>query len=78
MTAAAWQTKPSWYLVTEHDRVAHPELQRRMAQQMGAATRSVAAGHLPLLSQPAAVAAFILEAAQQVGEGARVGPPQTF
>ena len=67
VTAAAWQTKPSWFLVTELDRVAHPELQRLMAERMGATVRSVAAGHLPLLSQPAAVAAFILEVARQVG-----------
>ena len=67
VSAAAWQTKPSWYLVAEHDRVANPELQRAMARRIGATTRSVAAGHLPLLSQPAAVAAFILEAAQWVG-----------
>ena len=38
-----------------------------MAQKINATTRSVAAGHLPILSQPQQVAAFILEAAQQLG-----------
>ena len=67
VAAAAWQGKPSWYLVSDDDRIVHPDLQRRMAQRMGAATRSVAAGHLPMLSQPGQVAAFILAAAQQTG-----------
>lgn len=67
VTAAAWQTKPSWYLVTDNDRIVHPDLQRGMAQKINATTRSVAAGHLPILSQPQQVAAFILEAAQQLG-----------
>ncbi|WP_310393568.1 alpha/beta hydrolase [Hymenobacter sp.] len=65
--AAAWQTKPSWYLVTENDRTLHPDLQRAMAQQIGATTRSVASGHLPIFSQPTAVAGFLIEAARQVG-----------
>ena len=67
MTAAAWQTKPSWYLVAENDRIVHPDLQRGMAQRINATTRAVASGHLPIFSQPAAVASFIIEAAQQVG-----------
>ena len=42
------------------------ELQRAMAHKIGAATQSLAADHLPMLSQPARVAAFIMEAAQQL------------
>lgn len=69
VAAAAWQTKPSWYLVAADDRIVHPDLQRSMAQKINATTRSVAAGHLPLLSQPQQVAAFLAEAAQHVGAG---------
>lgn len=43
-----------------------PELQRTMANKIGATTQSLAAGHLPMLSQPACVAAFIMEVAQQL------------
>ena len=67
MTAAAWQTKPSWYLVADDDRMVSPELQRALAHKLGATTQSLASGHLPMLSQPEWVAAFILEAAQQLG-----------
>lgn len=67
VTAAAWQSKPSWYFVSEHDRILNPELQRSMAQKIQANTRSVAVGHLPMLSQPDQVAAFVVEAAQQAG-----------
>ena len=66
VTTAAWKTKPSWYLVADDDRMVSPELQRAMAHKIGATTQSLAAGHLPMLSQPARVAAFIIEAAQQL------------
>lgn len=69
VTAAAWQTKPSWYLISDNDRIVHPDLQRAMAQKINATTHSVAAGHLPIISQPQQVAAFLAEAAQQVGQG---------
>ena len=52
MTAAAWQTKPSWYLVADDDRMVSPELQRALAHKLGATTQSLASGHLPMLSQP--------------------------
>ena len=68
VTTAAWQTKPSWYLVADDDRMVSPELQRAMAHRLGASTQSLASGHLPMLSQPERVAAFILEAAQHLGQ----------
>lgn len=66
VTVAAWQTKPAWYLVAEDDRAVNPLLQRAMAQQIKATTRTSPGSHLLLLSQPARVADFIIEAAQQV------------
>ena len=62
--AAAWQAKPSWYLIATDDRMVSPDLQRTMTQNIHATTGTVAAGHLPMLAQPAQVAAFIVEAAQ--------------
>ena len=67
VTVAAWQTKPSWYLVADDDRIVHPELQRAMARNIKATTRAVAAGHIPMFAQPEQVATFIAEAAQAVG-----------
>ena len=66
VVAAAWQAKPSWYLIATDDRMVSPELQRTMAHNIHATTGTVAAGHLPMLSQPVQVANFIVKAAQQV------------
>ena len=64
VSVAAWTQKPSWYLVTEDDRMIVPELQRSLAKKIGAKTSSVASSHVPQQSQPAAVAAVILDAVQ--------------
>ena len=63
---AAWQGKPSWYVVSQNDRMIPPELQRAMAKKIGSKSIEVAASHVPMLSHPAEVAAFIAEAAQKV------------
>ncbi|MGI4736380.1 MAG: alpha/beta fold hydrolase [Janthinobacterium lividum] len=65
VTAAAWQTKPSWYLVAQDDRTLNPDMQQQTAQRIGATTRTSPGSHLLILSQPTAVADFIIEAAQQ-------------
>ncbi|MGI4886203.1 MAG: alpha/beta fold hydrolase [Janthinobacterium lividum] len=64
--AAAWQTKPNWYVVAADDRTVNPDLQRAMAHKINATTRTVPGSHLFILSQPALVAAAIIEAAQQI------------
>ena len=64
---AAWETKPSWYLIARDDRTINPELQRAMAEKINAETHLAPGSHLLILSQPEAVAAFIQEAAQQAG-----------
>lgn len=60
---AAWETRPSWYIVSTQDRVVSVDLEREFAARMQATTTELAAGHLSLLSQPQAVAKVILEAA---------------
>ena len=67
VTAAAWHTKPSWYLVAEDDRTLNPVLQHAIAQQIKATLRTSPGSHLLPISQPERVAAFIREAAQQLG-----------
>ncbi|MEU2176333.1 MULTISPECIES: alpha/beta hydrolase [Nocardia] len=61
---ASWSTTPSWYLVSAEDRVIPPAAQRFMAERMGAHTSEVTASHAVLVSQPAAVAAIIEQAAR--------------
>ena len=58
----AWQHKPSYYLVTSEDRILNPTTQREMARKINATVREVASSHMPLISQPQAVADIIIEA----------------
>jgi pimeloyl-ACP methyl ester carboxylesterase len=59
----AWHTKPSWYLVTTQDQMIPPQAQRAMSQRAGSKMTEVAASHSVFLSQPAAVADLIEQAA---------------
>jgi len=62
VTAAAWKTKPSWYVVSEQDHMIQPALQKAMAKKISAHVVSLPAGHTPQISQPAEVAKVILAA----------------
>lgn len=64
-TQAAWRSKPTWYAVSTDDRTINPDLQRFMANRMGATTVEVKASHLSLISQPDTITNLILEAAGQ-------------
>ena len=59
---AAWRTKPSWYAVTDEDRMISPALQREIAARIEARVLSLHAGHLPFLSKPKETAEAILAA----------------
>lgn len=63
ISKSAWRTKPSWYLVTTLDHTVPPAVQQDSAERMGAEIKVVEASHLPMLSQPKAVAEFIANAA---------------
>jgi pimeloyl-ACP methyl ester carboxylesterase len=65
LTAAAWKTKPCWYLVADAVRMIQPAFQLAMARNIRARIVHVNAGHVPQQSQPDRVAALILEAAAQ-------------
>lgn len=67
VTTVAWQTRPSWYIVASEDRMISPDLERTMAKKIHATTLELKSSHVPMLSQPAKVAAFIVEAALQAG-----------
>ena len=66
VTEAAWRTKPTWYLVTTEDRMIPPPAQRAMSDRAGATVVEAAASHSVYLSQPAAVAGLIEQAATAV------------
>jgi pimeloyl-ACP methyl ester carboxylesterase len=61
-TAAAWQHKPSRYVITTEDRTTAPELQRFVAKRMNAQVLEIASGHLSLITHPREVTRFILGA----------------
>jgi pimeloyl-ACP methyl ester carboxylesterase len=66
ITEPAWRTKPSWYLVTTEDRMIPPAAQRTMSERAGSTVIEVSGSHAIYVSQPAAVAALIRDAATAV------------
>ena len=65
--APSWTTVPSWYLISQQDRVIPPALQRFMASRAAPGrTAAVDASHASLVSRPDAVTAIILSAATAV------------
>jgi pimeloyl-ACP methyl ester carboxylesterase len=66
LTVAAWQRKPSWYVLATEDRMIDPGTQARMAEHIRAKIFRLSASHIPMLSRPADVAAVIAEAADAV------------
>jgi pimeloyl-ACP methyl ester carboxylesterase len=63
LTAAAWRSRPTYYLIGDEDHAIPRAEQERMATRMNATVAHVGSSHVPMLSQPAAVAEFILTAA---------------
>src|ERR1700674_4344793 len=59
----AWRRKPSWYLVATDDRMIPPPAQRFMSKRAGATVTEVPGSHAIYVSQPAAVATLIEQAA---------------
>jgi pimeloyl-ACP methyl ester carboxylesterase len=68
VTEPAWQTKPSWYLVTADDRMIPPPAQRAMAERAGATVTETAGSHAIYVSNPAVVASVIAQAATAVSD----------
>jgi len=63
ITEPAWKTRPSWYLVSQDDRMIPPPAQRAMAQRAGATVAESAGSHSVYVSQPEAVVRLIVAAA---------------
>ena len=62
VSTAAWKTKPSWYVVSSNDHMIQPAQQAAMAKTIGAKVTRLQTSHVPQQSQPAKVAAVILDA----------------
>ena len=62
----AWRAKPSWYLVATEDGMIPPPAQQAMSERTGSTVVEAAGSHAIYVSQPAAVAALIEQAASAV------------
>ena len=72
ISAPAWKTKPSWYLVATDDKMIPPDAQRGMSKRAGSKVVEVKGSHSVYVSQPQAVASLIEKAAQAAAEPAGV------
>ena len=66
ITEPAWRAKPSWYLLVTEDRMIPPPAQRAMAERTGATVSEVGGSHAIYVSNPAAVAGVIAQAAVSI------------
>lgn len=58
----AWKELPTWYQVSENDRLIPPEIQRIYAERMNATILSLNSSHMSQLSHPHEIADLILNA----------------
>ncbi|MEP6947934.1 MAG: alpha/beta hydrolase [Ginsengibacter sp.] len=66
ITNAGWKNLPTWYQVSEGDRMIPPGGEHFMAERMKAKIISLNASHASLVSHPTEIADFILRAASEV------------
>lgn len=67
VTNAGWKNLPCWYQLSTNDRMIDPGLQYIMAERINARNiLTLSTGHAPMLSFPEKIAAFIMDACNQV------------
>ncbi|KAA0999481.1 alpha/beta hydrolase [Paraburkholderia panacisoli] len=66
VSQVAWKEKPSWYVLTTKDRAVSPEVQKFMADRMGAKVVPMASSHLAPVSHAGAIADVIDRAAREL------------
>ncbi|OZI49515.1 alpha/beta fold hydrolase [Bordetella genomosp. 4] len=66
VTQAAWQTRPSWFVVSTHDHMIDPGQQLDMAKRIGAHVTKLQSSHVSMVSHPDAVAQVIGDAVKAV------------
>jgi pimeloyl-ACP methyl ester carboxylesterase len=62
----AWKQLPTWYQVSENDRVIPPAVEHMFAKQMNATTISLPSSHASLVSHPNEIAQLILNATKGI------------
>lgn len=62
----AWKQIPSWYQISENDRMIPPPLEQMFAKQINATTLSIPSSHASLVSHPKEVAQLILNATKDI------------
>jgi pimeloyl-ACP methyl ester carboxylesterase len=66
LTSTAYTSKPSWFVISDNDQIIPAQLQAAFAGKMKATPIHVASSHVPMLSQPQAVADAIVAAVEGV------------
>lgn len=68
LKAAAWTSKPSWFVVSGDDKTIRPEEQKDTAKRLNAKTLTLSASHVSMMSQPEKVAEFLIDAVKSLNE----------
>ena len=58
----AWKQLPTWYQISENDRLIPPEIQRISAERMNATTLSLNSSHMSPVAHPEEIAELIINA----------------
>ncbi len=66
ITAAAWRSKPNWYIVAAQDQTIPSGVERHSAKRRGAQSLVLEISHVPMLSRPDVVAEFIAKASSSL------------
>jgi len=64
LTAAAWKSKKSWYIVSTDDKMIPPDVERGMAKRANAEVTEIKASHAVYISHASEVANVIKKAAE--------------
>jgi pimeloyl-ACP methyl ester carboxylesterase len=64
LTVAAWETKPTWAIISSEDRMLPPAMEEAAARRMGAVTITLPTCHMLILQKPEKVAEVIDQAAK--------------
>jgi len=61
----AWKQLPTWYQISEDDRMIPPDVERAFAKKINATTLSLKTSHSSFVSHPKEIADFILSATKE-------------
>ncbi|HYT01796.1 MAG TPA: alpha/beta hydrolase [Candidatus Acidoferrum sp.] len=64
----AWKQLPTWYQISENDRMIPPAVEHMFAKQINATTISLASSHASLVSHPNEIAQLILGATKGIAK----------